>query len=181
RGELRTIAATTWAEYKKYVERDPALARRFQVVKVEEPSEAVAIDMLRGMVQKLEEHHGVEILDEAVRDAVKLSHRYISGRQLPDKAISVLDTACARVAIGQSGLPEEIEALGRSLDTAENQLRIARHEAAMGAERADAIAAITKQLDDERAQHSRLTEKLSTEKRAVEEVLAWRKKIRGYL
>ncbi|MEM5345075.1 type VI secretion system ATPase TssH [Paraburkholderia azotifigens] len=181
RGELRTIAATTWAEYKKYVERDPALARRFQVVKVEEPSEPVAIEMLRGMVQKLEEHHGVEILDEAVRDAVKLSHRYISGRQLPDKAISVLDTACARVAIGQNGLPEEIEALGRSLDTAENQLRIARHEAAMGAERADAIAAITKQLEDERAQHSRLTEKLSTEKRAVEEVLAWRKKIRGYL
>ncbi|MEI5999953.1 type VI secretion system ATPase TssH [Paraburkholderia bengalensis] len=181
RGELRTIAATTWAEYKKYVERDPALARRFQVVKVEEPSEAVAIDMLRGMVQKLEEHHGVEILDEAVRDAVKLSHRYISGRQLPDKAISVLDTACARVAIGQNGLPEEIEALGRSLDTAENQLRIARHEAAMGAERADAIAAITKQLEDERAQHARLAEKLSTEKRAVEEVLAWRKKIRAYL
>jgi type VI secretion system protein VasG len=181
RGELRTIAATTWAEYKKYVERDPALARRFQVVKVEEPSEAVAIDMLRGMVQKLEEHHGVEILDEAVRDAVKLSHRYISGRQLPDKAISVLDTACARVAIGQNGLPEEIEALGRSLDTAENQLRIARHEAAMGAERADAIAAITKQLEEERAQHARLAEKLSTEKRAVEEVLAWRKKIRAYL
>ncbi len=181
RGELRTIAATTWAEYKKYVERDPALARRFQVVKVEEPSEAVAIEMLRGMVQKLEEHHGVEILDEAVRDAVKLSHRYISGRQLPDKAISVLDTACARVAIGQNGLPEEIEALGRSLDTAENQLRIARHEAAMGAERADAIAAITKQLEDERAQHARLAEKLSTEKRAVEEVLAWRKKIRAYL
>ncbi|SKC96118.1 type VI secretion system ATPase TssH [Paraburkholderia hospita] len=181
RGELRTIAATTWAEYKKYVERDPALARRFQVVKVEEPSEAVAIEMLRGMVQKLEEHHGVEILDEAVRDAVKLSHRYISGRQLPDKAISVLDTACARVAIGQNGLPEEIEALGRSLDTAENQLRIARHEAAMGADRADALSAITKQLEDERAQHSRLTEKLATEKRAVEEVLTWRKRIRGYL
>ncbi|ACC75047.1 type VI secretion system ATPase TssH [Paraburkholderia phymatum] len=181
RGELRTIAATTWAEYKKYVERDPALARRFQVVKVEEPSEAVAIEMLRGMVQKLEEHHGVEILDEAVRDAVKLSHRYISGRQLPDKAISVLDTACARVAIGQNGLPEDIEALGRSIETAENQLRIARHEAATGAERADVMAGLVKQLEDERAQHVRLTEKLTTEKRAVEEILAWRKKIRGYL
>jgi type VI secretion system protein VasG len=181
RGELRTIAATTWAEYKKYVERDPALARRFQVVKVEEPSEAVAIDMLRGMVQKLEEHHGVEILDDAVRDAVKLSHRYISGRQLPDKAISVLDTACARVAIGQNGLPEEIEALGRSIDTAENQLRILRHEAATGADRAEAIATQTKQLEDERAQRTRLTDKLATEKRAVDEILAWRKKIRGYL
>ncbi|HKT91104.1 MAG TPA: type VI secretion system ATPase TssH [Paraburkholderia sp.] len=181
RGELRTIAATTWAEYKKYVERDPALARRFQVVKVEEPSEAVAIDMLRGMVQKLEEHHGVEILDDAVRDAVKLSHRYISGRQLPDKAISVLDTACARVAIGQNGTPEEIEALGRTIDAAEHQLRILRHEAATGAERADAIAATTKQLDDARAQRARLSDKLGTEKRAVEEILAWRKKIRAHL
>lgn len=177
RGELRTIAATTWAEYKKYVERDPALARRFQVVKVEEPTEAVAIDMLRGMVQKLADHHGVEILDDAVRDAVKLSHRYISGRQLPDKAISVLDTACARVAIGQNGVPEEIEALGRSIETNENQLRILRHEAATGGDRADAIASVTKQLVEQRAQHARLTDKLVTEKHAVGEIIAWRKKI----
>ncbi|MDR5815326.1 MULTISPECIES: type VI secretion system ATPase TssH [unclassified Caballeronia] len=181
RGELRTIAATTWAEYKKYVERDPALARRFQVVKVEEPSEAVAIDMLRGMVRKLEEHHGVEILDDAVRDAVKLSHRYISGRQLPDKAISVLDTACARVAIGQNGVPEDIEALGRSIDTAENQLRIYRHEAATGTDRAEAIAALSKTLEEERTQRARLTDKLATEKRAVDEILAWRKKIRDFV
>jgi type VI secretion system protein VasG len=181
RGELRTIAATTWAEYKKYVERDPALARRFQVVKVEEPSEAVAIDMLRGMVQKLEEHHGVEILDDAVRDAVKLSHRYISGRQLPDKAISVLDTACARVAIGQNGVPEEVEALGRTIDTAENQLRILRHEAATGADRAEAIAAQGKQVEQARTQRARLTDKLATEKRAVDEILAWRRKIRSSL
>ena len=102
RGELRTIAATTWAEYKKYVENDPALARRFQVVKVEEPSEAVAIEMLRGMVPKLEEHHGVEILDDAVRDAVQACRIATSpAASCPDKAISVLDTACARVAIGQ--------------------------------------------------------------------------------
>ncbi|OXJ22623.1 ClpV1 family T6SS ATPase [Burkholderia sp. HI2714] len=181
RGEMRTIAATTWAEYKKYVERDPALARRFQVVKVEEPSEAVAIDMLRGMVQKLEEHHGVEILDDAVCDAVKLSHRYISGRQMPDKAISVLDTACARVAIGQSGTPEEVEALGRTIDAAEHQLRILHHESATGADRADAVTAVTRQLGEARAQRSRLTDKLGTEKRAVEEILAWRKKIRSYL
>jgi len=177
RGELRTIAATTWAEYKKYVERDPALARRFQVVKVEEPTEAVAIDMLRGMVQKLEEHHGVEILDDAVRDAVKLSHRYISGRQLPDKAISVLDTACARVAIGQNGVPEEIEALGRLIETNENQLRILRHEAATGSDHVDAIAAVTKQLEEHRTQHARLSDKLATEKHAVGEIIAWRKKI----
>ncbi|WP_233805314.1 type VI secretion system ATPase TssH [Paraburkholderia sp. HP33-1] len=177
RGELRTIAATTWAEYKKYVERDPALARRFQVVKVEEPSEPVAIEMLRGMVAKLEAHHGVEILDEAVRDAVKLSHRYISGRQLPDKAVSVLDTACARVALGQNGVPEEIEALGRAIDSAENQLRILRHEAATGAERADAIAALVRQLDEQRAHRTRLNEKLVTEKRVVDEILSWRRKI----
>ncbi|MFM0339038.1 type VI secretion system ATPase TssH [Paraburkholderia fungorum] len=177
RGELRTIAATTWAEYKKYVERDPALARRFQVVKVEEPAEAVAIEMLRGMVAKLSAHHGVEILDEAVRDAVKLSQRYISGRQLPDKAISVLDTACARVAIGQNGVPEEIEALGRAIDAAENQLRILRHEAATGAERAEAIATLARQLEDQRAQHARLSDKLATERHAVGEILAWRAKI----
>lgn len=177
RGELRTIAATTWAEYKKYVERDPALARRFQVVKVEEPSEPVAIEMLRGMVQKLEAHHGVEILDEAVRDAVKLSHRYISGRQLPDKAVSVLDTACARVALGQNGVPEEIEALGRAIDSAENQLRILRHEAATGADRSDAIAVLVRQLDEQRAQRAGLNEKLVTEKRVVDEILAWRRKI----
>ncbi|MFM0667501.1 type VI secretion system ATPase TssH [Paraburkholderia sediminicola] len=177
RGELRTIAATTWAEYKKYVERDPALARRFQVVKVEEPAEAVAIEMLRGMVAKLSAHHGVEILDEAVRDAVKLSQRYISGRQLPDKAISVLDTACARVAIGQNGVPEEIESLGRSIDAAENQLRILRHEAATGAERAEAIATLARQLEDQRAQHARMSDKLATERHAVGEILAWRARI----
>lgn len=177
RGELRTIAATTWAEYKRYVERDPALARRFQVVKVEEPTEAAAVEMLRGMVQRLEAHHGVEILDSAVRDAVKLSHRYISGRQLPDKAISVLDTACARVAIGQSAEPEEIEALGRAIESAENQLRILRHEAATGADRADAIAATQRQIEEQREQHRRSGEKLAAERGAVAEILGWRRRI----
>jgi len=146
-------------------------------VKVEEPSEAVAVEMLRGMVAKLEAHHGVEILDEAVRDAVKLSHRYISGRQLPDKAVTVLDTACARVALAQNGAPEEIEALARSIDSGENQLRILRHEAATGAERAEAIAALRRQLDDQRTRHAVLTEKLVSEKRVVEEIQAWRRKI----
>jgi len=109
RGELRTIAATTWGEYKKYFEKDAALARRFQVVKVEEPSEEVAIQMLRAIVPAMEAHHGVRVLDQAVVDAVKLSSRYISGRQLPDKAISVLDTACARVALSHAGVPGPIE------------------------------------------------------------------------
>jgi type VI secretion system protein VasG len=105
RGELRTIAATTWGEYKKYFEKDAALARRFQVVKVEEPDEDTACAMLRAMAPLMESHFGVRIYDEAIREAVRLSHRYISGRQLPDKAISVLDTACAKVALGQKATP----------------------------------------------------------------------------
>src|ERR1019366_7671539 len=99
RGELRTLAATTWSEYKKYFEKDAALARRFQVVKVEEPEELQCMVMLRGIAPALEKHHGVRILDEAVQSAVRLSHRYMVGRQLPDKAVSVLDTACARLAL----------------------------------------------------------------------------------
>src|SRR6202007_2912306 len=109
RGELRTIAATTWSEYKKFFEKDAALARRFQVVKVEEPSEDQCSTMLRGIVTSLEKHHNLRILDEAVSSTVKLSHRYIAGRQLPDKAVSVLDTACARVAIGQGAIPAAVE------------------------------------------------------------------------
>ena len=100
RGELRTIAATTWSEYKKYFEKDPALARRFQVVKVEEPTEVQCMVMMRGVVPALEKHHNVRILDEAVAAGVRLSHRYLAGRQLPDKAVSVLDTACARLSLG---------------------------------------------------------------------------------
>jgi len=109
RGELRTIAATTWAEYKKHIEKDPALTRRFQVVKVEEPNEEDASTMLRGIVGVLEKHHGVDILNEGVLAAVRLSNRYITGRQLPDKAVGLLDTACARVALTQSSSPAEIE------------------------------------------------------------------------
>ncbi|MDP9606679.1 type VI secretion system ATPase TssH [Variovorax gossypii] len=177
RGELRTIAATTWAEYKKYVERDPALARRFQVVKVEEPSEEVAIDMLRGMVETLEKHHGVEIVDDAVREAVKLSHRYITGRQLPDKAISVLDTACARVAIGQNGLPAELESAARDIATGESELRVLRHEAATGGDHQEAIAALSARLDTLRQKHKRLSDKVDEEKHAVMEIVALRRKI----
>ncbi|MDO6788235.1 type VI secretion system ATPase TssH [Cobetia marina] len=109
RGELRTIAATTWAEYKKYFEKDAALARRFQVIKVEEPAEPQAIDMLRGLATRMRDHHKVEILDDAIVQAVRLSSRYITGRQLPDKAVSVLDTACARVALGQQTTPAPLE------------------------------------------------------------------------
>ena len=119
RGELRTIAATTWAEYKKYFEKDAALARRFQVIKIEEPSPEVAEQMVRGVARALAAHHKVDILDEAVRAAVHLSDRYVSGRQLPDKAISVLDTACARIALSRAGRPgplEDVEVLIGNID-----------------------------------------------------------------
>src|SRR5207245_10860935 len=109
RGELRTIAATTWSEYKKYFEKDAALTRRFQVVKVDEPTEEQAVAMLRGLMSTLESHHNVRILDEAMDAAVRLSHRYITGRQLPAKAVSVIDTSSARVALGQMTTPTALE------------------------------------------------------------------------
>ena len=177
RGELRTIAATTWAEYKKYVERDPALARRFQVVKVEEPSTEVAVEMLRGMTGTLERHHQVEILDEAVQDAVRLSHRYITGRQLPDKAISVLDTACARVAVGLAGEPWQLEAVGRDIAVCEEELRLARQRHARGEDLSDAIAQWDKTLVGHRQRQTHLKDKLVQERRAVGEILALRREI----
>ena len=132
RGELRTIAATTWSEYKKYFEKDPALARRFQVVKVEEPIETQCMTMLRGIVPSLEKHHKVRILDEGLTAAVHLSHRYLAGRQLPDKAVSVLDTACARLALGQSATPPAIEDSVRQIDDLAVQQRILERESAVG-------------------------------------------------
>jgi type VI secretion system protein VasG len=128
RGELRTIAATTWSEYKKYFEKDAALARRFQVVKVEEPSEEIASAMLRAMTPLMERHFGIRIRDEAVTEAVRLSHRYISGRQLPDKAVSVLDTACARVALGQSGTPALLESAAKSMERIDAEINALRRE-----------------------------------------------------
>jgi type VI secretion system protein VasG len=128
RGELRTIAATTWSEYKKYFEKDPALTRRFQVVKVEEPDEDGALDMLRGVAPHLQSHHGVRILDEAVRSAVSLSHRYLPERRLPDKAIGVLDTAAARAALAQQGTPPSVEDIDRSIRIAEAELEVASKE-----------------------------------------------------
>ena len=139
RGELRTIAATTWSEYKKYFEKDPALARRFQVVKVEEPTEAQCLVMLRGLTGALEKHHNVRILDEGLTAAVKLSHRYLAGRQLPDKAVSVLDTACARLALGQNAVPSALEDLTRQFDDLEAQERILRRETATGADHGERI------------------------------------------
>ncbi len=143
RGELRTIAATTWSEYKRYFEKDAALARRFQVVKVEEPNEEQCMVMLRGIVPSLEKHHNVRILGEAVSAAVRLSHRYLAGRQLPDKAVSVLDTACARLSLGQNATPAVIEDTTRSIDDLAVQQRILRREAAVGADHTERLAEIS--------------------------------------
>ncbi|MBO1326824.1 type VI secretion system ATPase TssH [Acetobacter sp. TBRC 12305] len=132
RGELRTIAATTWAEYKKYFEKDAALTRRFQVVKVEEPSEPMAVAMIRGLTGTLEKHHGVRILDEAIVEAVRLSARFIPSRQLPDKAISLIDTACARVAMSQATIPAEIEDRERRVDLIQTETTILTREMAAG-------------------------------------------------
>jgi len=136
RGELRTIAATTWSEYKKYFEKDPALTRRFQVVKVEEPVEDLCTVMMRGVVPKLEDHHGVRILEEGMEAAVHLSARYLSDRHLPDKAVSVLDTACARLSLGRRSLPPSIESAQRRLDDLSVQKRNLEREVAVGADHA---------------------------------------------
>jgi type VI secretion system protein VasG len=133
RGELRTIAATTWAEYKKYFERDPALTRRFQVVKIEEPSEEKAINMMRAIAEVLQNHHGVRIMDEAIVDSVKLSSRYITSRQLPDKSVSLLDTACARVSLSQSATPEAVENTRRNITQAQTTIKsLEREQATLG-------------------------------------------------
>ena len=133
RGTLRTIGATTWAEYKKYIEKDPALTRRFQVVQIPEPDELKAVLMLRGVASVLEKHHRVQLLDEAIESAVKLSHRYIPARQLPDKAVSLLDTACARVAVSQHAIPAEVEDSRRRIESLE--IESGHHPARVGGRR----------------------------------------------
>ncbi|CAB3898862.1 type VI secretion system ATPase TssH [Achromobacter piechaudii] len=164
RGELRTIAATTWSEYKKYFEKDAALARRFQVVKVEEPDEALAASMLRGMAPLMERHFGVRILDEAISAAARLSHRYITGRQLPDKAVSVLDTACARVALGRSATPALIDDARHRLTRLRTEQAALRREAAAGAPQArlaeldTEIAAVEQALTDAQERHQAETQ-----------------------
>ena len=145
RGELRTIAATTWSEYKKYFEKDPALARRFQRVKVEEPTEETCMLMLRGIIPVLEKHHNVRVLDEGLAAAVRLSHRYLPDRQLPDKAVSVLDTACARLTLGQNATPPPIEDALRTLDDLAVQSRILDREASLGADHQERLGHIAEQ------------------------------------
>jgi type VI secretion system protein VasG len=170
RGELRTIAATTWSEYKKYFEKDAALTRRFQVVKVDEPAEAQAIAMMRGLVDTLERHHNVRILDEATDAAVRLSHRYISGRQLPDKAVSVLDTASARVALGQMTTPSAIEDCQRRIKLIDTEMGILERENLTGANFGERLQELAKEKSDTEARLAELTKKWNEEKKYVEEL-----------
>jgi len=170
RGELRTIAATTWSEYKKYFEKDAALARRFQVVKVEEPSEIQCAVMLRGIVPSLEKHHNVRIFDEAVWAAVRLSHRYLAGRQLPDKAVSVLDTACARLSLGQNTTPAPIEDAVRRMDDLAVQDRILKRETATGADHSERLAEIARENAETEARLSILREQWDKTRGLVEKI-----------
>ncbi|MDP9901037.1 type VI secretion system ATPase TssH [Variovorax ginsengisoli] len=179
RGNLRTIGATTWAEYKKYIEKDPALTRRFQVVQVPEPDEAKAILMLRGVATVLEKHHRAQLLDEAIEAAVKLSHRYIPARQLPDKAVSLLDTACARVAVSQHATPAEVEDSMRRIESLGIEEGIIAREAAVGVlvgERGNEVAA---KLVAERERLATLEARWKQEKTIVDKVLALRATLRG--
>jgi type VI secretion system protein VasG len=170
RGELRTIAATTWSEYKKYFEKDAALARRFQVVKVEEPTEAQCTVMLRGIVASLEKHHNVRIFDEAVASAVRLSHRYLAGRQLPDKAVSVLDTACARLSLGQNATPALLEDTIRRIDDLTVQDRILRREAATGADHSERLELIAREKTEMDARLTSLREQWDKTRGLVEKI-----------
>ncbi|MBL8841006.1 MAG: type VI secretion system ATPase TssH [Planctomycetes bacterium] len=177
RGELRTIAATTWAEYKKYFERDAALARRFQVVKVEEPDEKTAIEIMRGLVATMEKHHGVRILDDAVVESVRLSTRYLSGRQLPDKSVSLLDTACARVALSQSATPAALDECRRQLaQLRTTETALAREEAATGGQ-AERLEECKKAQAAVQQEQERLAERWKREKELVAKVLALRGKV----
>ncbi|AZO31808.1 MULTISPECIES: type VI secretion system ATPase TssH [unclassified Mesorhizobium] len=179
RGELRTIAATTWAEYKQHIEKDPALTRRFQVVKIDEPSEAVAVLMLRGVAGVLEQHHKVQILDEAIEAAVALSHRYIPARQLPDKAVSLLDTACARVAISQHATPAEVEDILRRRQALEVESGIIGREAAIGIDVADRQARVDAGLAETETTLAAAQARWDREKALVAEILDLRAKLRG--
>ncbi|CUI03700.1 type VI secretion system ATPase TssH [Massilia antarctica] len=177
RGELRTIAATTWGEYKKYFEKDAALARRFQVIKVEEPSEELACAMLRGMAPLMEKHFGVRVYDEAITEAVRLSHRYIMGRQLPDKAISVLDTACAKVALGQNATPALIENLARKLERIDIEAGALQREESAGGSHVARLKELAAQRSAAAEQHTALAARWEQEKQLTEKIMEGRRSL----
>jgi type VI secretion system protein VasG len=179
RGTLRTVAATTWSEYKKYFEKDPALTRRFQVIQVDEPSEEKAILMMRGMASTMEKHHRVQVMDEALEAAVRLSHRYIPARQLPDKSVSLLDTACARVAISQHAVPAAVDDSRRRIAALETELEIIGREKAVGVDTAQREALANEKLSAERERLKGLEARWEEEKELVDRILEMRAKLRG--
>ncbi len=181
RGQLRTIGATTWAEYKKYIEKDPALTRRFQNIQVDEPSETKAILMMRGVASTMEKHHKVQILDEALEAAVKLSHRYIPARQLPDKSVSLLDTASARVAISLHAVPAEVDDSQRRIEALETEIGIIARESAIGIPTAEREEAVNALLVAEKDRLATLTKRWNEEKLLVDRLLTLRSRLRGSL
>ncbi|WP_416140002.1 type VI secretion system ATPase TssH [Halomonas sp. HK25] len=180
RGTLRTIGATTWAEYKKYIEKDPALTRRFQAVQVPEPSEDKAVAMMRSLATVLEQHHRVLVRDAALTAAVQLSYRYIPARQLPDKAVSLLDTACARVAISQHGVPAEVEDSRRRIQVLQTEAEIIARERAVGLPVAGRDQQVAEALDAERQRLQALEANWQREKSLVDEILALRRQLREH-
>ena len=172
RGELRTIAATTWGEYKRYFEKDPALVRRFQVVKVAEPTEPATVEILRGLARKLESYHDIRIVEAALTEAARLSHRYIPGRQLPDKAISVLDTACARVAMAQSTRPAALEEAHRRWAALEAELTRLRDEAGVGGGNTERVEILTHEKEIAEEACNRLASRWQLERETVNRIRA---------
>jgi type VI secretion system protein VasG len=177
RGELRTIAATTWAEYKKYFEGDAALKRRFQVVKVAEPDVGLAVRMMRGVTPILEAHHKVRVLDEAIEDAVRLSHRYITDRQLPDKSVSLLDTACARVALSQSVRPSALEDCARQIEQAKAEIGILEREQVTGAAHQARLSELREHKQAAEGRLAALARRWEEEKQLVDQIQAAREKL----
>ncbi|MEP6872836.1 MAG: type VI secretion system ATPase TssH [Burkholderiales bacterium] len=179
RGTLRTVGATTWAEYKKYIEKDPALTRRFQTVQVDEPDEKKAVLMMRGVASTMEKHHKVQILDEALEAAVKLSHRYIPARQLPDKSVSLIDTACARVAVSLHATPAEVDDCRKRIDSLTTELGIIGREKAIGIEVAEREHEASALLGTEKDRLATLEKRWNDERALVDELLALRAKLRS--
>jgi type VI secretion system protein VasG len=181
RGELRTIAATTWMEYKKFFETDAALKRRFQVVKVDEPNVERAVKMMRGLTGILEKHHRVRILDVAVEDAVKLSHRYITDRQLPDKCVSLLDTSCAKVALGQSATPAVLEDCRREIEFTDVEAGILEREAAVGADHRERLKELAEKKEAAQQRLAALEKRWQDERKLVEQIQTLRERLEKHV
>ncbi|WP_036774474.1 type VI secretion system ATPase TssH [Photorhabdus australis] len=177
RGQLRTIGATTWAEYKKHIEKDPALTRRFQVLQVEQPDEALALQMIRSLSGKLEHHHGVLLLDEALEAAVSLSHRYIPARQLPDKAIALLDTTCARVAVSQHSQPAVLEDYRRQLDALQVEYEIVCREQQLGGDHDARLAQLDEQRRKLQEEQEQMVQRWQAETTLAQQIISLRQQL----